>query len=393
MEPLQRPQSPGLKTLLSLRVQQIGGAFAVVLIVLSGCNKSAPAVAPPPIDVTVMTVAKRETPVDFEFTAQTESSREVQIRARVDGFLEKRVYTEGSLVHAGQVLFLMDRKPFDAALQTAKGELAQQQARLTVAKANLARVVPLAAQNALSKKDLDDAVGAEKQAEASVISAQGQVQSAELNLSYTIIKSPLTGLSSFAREQEGSYVSPATSGLLTYVYQLDPMWVNFSVSENEVLRYRDEAAKGQLRFPPDNQFEVTVILADGSVYPARGRIDFANPAFSSETGTFLVRAAFDNAKGMLRPGQFVRARVSGAVRPDAILVPQQAVLQGSKSHFVWVVDADSKPRQRVVEVGEWHGNDWFITQGLLSGERVIVDGAIRVSEGASIRITGTAPNR
>ncbi len=284
MEPLQRPQSPGLKTLLSLRVQQIGGAFAVVLIVLSGCNKSAPAVAPPPIDVTVMTVAKRETPVDFEFTAQTESSREVQIRARVDGFLEKRVYTEGSLVHAGQVLFLMDRKPFDAALQTAKGELAQQQARLTVAKANLARVVPLAAQNALSKKDLDDAVGAEKQAEASVISAQGQVQSAELNLSYTIIKSPLTGLSSFAREQEGSYVSPATSGLLTYVYQLDPMWVNFSVSENEVLRYRDEAAKGNCVFPPDNQFEVTVILADGSVYPARGRIDFANPAFSSEDG-------------------------------------------------------------------------------------------------------------
>ncbi len=161
--------------------------FLVFLAVLSGCEKSAPPVATKPIDVTVATVAKRETPVDFEFTAQTESSREVQIRARVDGFLDKRVYTEGALVRAGQILFIMDRKPFDAALQTAKGELAQQQARLTVAKANLARVVPLAAQNALSKKDLDDAVGGEKQAEAAVISAQGQVQTAELNLSYTVI--------------------------------------------------------------------------------------------------------------------------------------------------------------------------------------------------------------
>ena len=365
-----------------------GCVLACVALALTACNKKPPPQAAPPVPVTVITVAQRATPVAFEFTAQTQSSREVEIRARVDGFLDKRVYTEGSLVHAGQVMFIMDRRPFEAALQTAKGSLAQQQARLTVSKANLARVLPLAAQNALSQKDRDDAIGDEKQAEAAVISAQGQVQSAELNLSYTTIKSPLTGLSSYAREQEGSYVTPTTSGLLTYVYQLDPIWVNFSISENELLRYREQSQKGQLRFPANNQWEVTLILADGTIYPAQGHIDFTNPAFSSETGTFLVRAVFDNPKGALRPGQFVRARVSGAVRPDALLVPQRAVLQGAKSHFLWVVDSDNKPHQRVIEVGEWHGDDWFITDGLHSGERVIVDGAIRVSADSQIRITG-----
>ena len=350
------------------------------------CHKAPTLPTAGPIEVTVMQVTQRDTPVDFEFTAQTQSSREVEIRARVDGFLDKRVYTEGQLVHAGQTLFLMDPKPFEAALQTAKGELAQQQARLGVTKANLARVIPLAAQNAVSKKDLDDATGNEKQAEAAVIAALGQVQTAQLNLSYTTIKSPLTGLSSFARQQDGSYVTAAATGLLTYVYQLDPMWVNFSISENELLKYRDETSKGHLRFPANNNFEVTVIMADGTEFPDRGHIDFTNPAFSTETGTFLVRASFANPKGTLRPGQFVRARVSGATRPNAILVPQRAVLQGAKSHFVWVVDSDSKAHQRVVEVGEWHGDDWFISQGLQPGEKVVVDGAIRVAADTPLKI-------
>ncbi|TAL96709.1 MAG: efflux RND transporter periplasmic adaptor subunit [Paraburkholderia sp.] len=360
-------------------------AFAMFAL-CAACHKPATLPAPGAIEVTVMQVTQRDTPVDFEFTAQTQSSREVEIRARVDGFLDKRVYTEGQLVHAGQTLFLMDPKPFEAVLQTAKGELAQQQARLGVTKANLARVIPLAAQNAVSKKDLDDATGNEKQAEAAVIAAQGQVQTAQLNLSYTTIKSPLTGLTSFARQQDGSYVTAAATGLLTYVYQLDPMWVNFSLSENELLKYRDETSKGLLRFPPNNDFEVTVILADGTEFPDRGHINFTNPAFSTQTGTFLVRASFANPRGTLRPGQFVRARVSGATRPNAILVPQRAVLQGAKSHFVWVVDSDSKAHQRVVEVGEWHGDDWFISQGLRPGEKVVVDGAIRVAADTPLKI-------
>jgi membrane fusion protein (multidrug efflux system) len=361
------------------------------VMLCAACHKAPAVPTAGPAEVTVMQVTQRDTPVDFEFTAQTQSSREVEIRARVDGFLDKRVYTEGDLVHAGQTLFLMDPKPFEAALQTEKGQLAQQQARLYVTKANLARVIPLAAQNALSKKDLDDATGNEKQAEAAVIAAQGQVQTAQLNLSYTTIKSPLTGLSSFARQQDGSYVTAAATGLLTYVYQLDPMWANFSVSENELLKYRDDITAGRLKFPASQDFEVTLVLADGTEFPDRGHINFANPAFNTQTGTFLVRASFANPKGTLRPGQFVRARVSGAIRPNAILVPQRSVLQGSKSHFVWVVDSDSKAHQRVVEVGEWHGDDWFITQGLKAGERVVVDGAIRVVADTPLKIVATAP--
>lgn len=363
-------------------------AFAgATLLLLAGCHKPANELPRAITEVTVMTVTQRDTPVDFEFTGQTQSSREVEIRARVDGFLEKRVYTEGQLVHAGQILFMMDAAPFEAALQSAKGQLAQQEARLTVTKANLARVVPLAAQNALSQKDLDNATGNEKEAEAAVIAAKGQVRTAELNLSYTTIRSPLTGLSSFARQQDGSYVTAAATGLLTYVYQLDPMWVNFSVSENELLSYRDQAANGRLRLPSNEDFEVAVVLADGNVYPARGHINFTNPAFNTQTGTFLVRASFTNPEGTLRPGQFVRARVSGAVRPNAILVPRRAVLQGSKSHFVWTVDKDAKGHQRVVEVGEWHGDDWFISEGLKPGERIVVDGAIRVVGDTPLKIT------
>jgi membrane fusion protein (multidrug efflux system) len=214
---------------------------------------------------------------------------------------------------------------------------------------------------------------------------------AELNLSYTTIKSPLKGLSSFARQQDGSYVTATASGLLTYVYQLDPMWVNFSVSENELLSYRDQEAKGLIKFPPNRDFEVAVILADGSVFPDRGHINFTNPAFNTQTGTFLVRASFANPQGVLRPGQFVRARVSGAVRPNAILVPQRAVLQGSKSHFVWVVDKDSKAHQRVVEVGTWNGDDWFINDGLKPGERIVVDGALRVVADAPLKISEAQP--
>jgi membrane fusion protein, multidrug efflux system len=324
----------------------------VAMSMFAGCKKAS---GPPELgapQVTVMTVVAQDTPVDLEFTAQTQSSREVEIRARVDGFLDRRMYSEGDQVKAGQTMFQMDPKPFEAALQTARGQLAQQQARLTVAQQNLSRVKPLAAQQALSQKDLDDAIGNEKEAEAAVISAQGQVQTAELNLGYTTIKSPLNGLASYARQQDGSYLIANASGLLTYVYQLDPIWVNFSISENEMLHFQDLISAGKLVFPPHSEFVVSVELADGSEFPEHGTISFANPAFNTDTGTFLVRAVLANPKGTLRPGQFVRARVSGSVRPNAILVPQRAVLQGARSHFVWVVDDQSKAHQRVVDVGD-----------------------------------------
>jgi membrane fusion protein, multidrug efflux system len=361
-------------------------------LAVTACKKQAGGPAPQAPEVTVMTVEGHTTPVTFEFVAQTQSSREVEIRARVEGFLDKRLYTEGTLVKEGQTMFQMDRKPFEASLQTAQGQLAQQQARLTVTKANLARVRPLEAANAVSKKDLDDAIGNEKQAEAAVISAQGEVTNAKLNLSYTTIKSPLTGLSSYARMQEGSYLSAGNSSLLTYVSQLDPIWVNFSLSENEMLSYRDQTAKGLLRQPEDRRYVVEVVLADGTVYPYRGAVDFMDPSYNKDTGTFLVRAVLPNKEGSLRPGQFVRAHVHGLSRPNAILVPQRAVLQGAKGHFVWLLDKDGKtPHEQVVEVGDWLGDNWFISQGLQPGDRVIVDGSLRVANGVPVKVTGDAP--
>jgi membrane fusion protein (multidrug efflux system) len=336
--------------------------------------------------VTAITIEPRDTPIELEFVAETRSSRHVEIRARVAGFLEKRLYTEGDLVQPGQKMYQMDRKPFEAALQSAEGQLAQQQARLQVAAATLGRVRPLAEKNALSKKNLDDATGVVQQARAAVLAAEGEVRTAKLNLSYTTLHSPLKGLSSFSLKHEGSYLSPGEGGLLTYVDQIDPIWVTFSVSENQLLKYRSEIERDLLRFPPLNRFEVQITLADGSLFPHIGYIDFSEPSFSEETGTFLVRTEFINPEGALRPGQFVRVQLQGAVRPNSILVPQRAVLQGAKSHYVWVINKEGKVDRRDVEVGDWQGDGWFINHGLVAGERVVVDGAVRLSPGTAIKV-------
>jgi membrane fusion protein (multidrug efflux system) len=368
----------------------LAAPIIATVAVLAGCKREVPAPSAQPLQVTAVSVTPRDTPVSFEFVAQTQSSREVEIRARVDGFLEKRLYTEGNMVNPGQALFQMDRKPFEAALQSAQGQLEQQRARLEVAEANLRRVRPLAARNAVSKKELDDAVGIERSSRAAVLAAEGQVRTANLNLGYTTIASPLHGLSSFAKKQEGSYLTAGEQGLLTTVSQVDPIWVNFSISENELLSYRDQIAKGRLKFPHNQDFEVEVVLADGSVFPKRGRINFAAPSFNSDTGTFLVRTELPNPQGQLRPGQFVRAKVYGATRPGAVQLPQRAVQQGAKGHYVWVIGNDGKAKQRVVEVGDWIGDDWFINDGLKPGERVVVDGAGRVSPAALLKVSQPA---
>jgi membrane fusion protein (multidrug efflux system) len=285
------------------------GLGSALIASLAGCGKEQQAAPAQPLQVTAVSMTPRDTPVQFEFVAQTASSREVEIRARVDGFLDKRLYTEGNMVHAGQPLFQMDRKPFEAALQSAEGQLEQQRARLDVAQANLRRVRPLAARDAVSKKELDDAIGFERSSQAAVLAAEGEVRKARLNLGYTTIASPLRGLSSFAKKQEGSYLTVGEQGLLTTVSQVDPIWVNFSISENELLSYRDQIAKGRLVFPRGQDFEVEVVLADGTVFPRRGHINFAAPSFDSTTGTFLVRTELPNPEGKLRPGQFVRAGV------------------------------------------------------------------------------------
>ena len=360
-------------------------AAMVAVALFAACKqKSAGPAATAQVEVGVITVALRDVPVVFEYVGQTQSSQQVEIRARVSGFLDKRVYTEGATVHAGDVLFQMDRKPFEAALDAAKAEYNQQRARLATAGADLNRVKPLAEKNALSQKDLDDAVGQQQTAAAALEQARANVTSAELNLGYTTITSPVTGTSSFAKKQEGTYIDPSSS-LLTYVAKLDPMWVNFSLSENELLEFRAQRQSGALKLPLIEDLDVEIVLADGNSYAQQGHISFADASFNTETGTYLVRAEVPNRDGTLRPGQFVRVRLRGAERAHAIAVPQQAVVQGERGAFVWTVGPGDKAQQRVVETGDWSGNDWIINSGLHAGDRVVVENVMRVAPDAPLK--------
>jgi membrane fusion protein, multidrug efflux system len=360
--------------------------FILALVPIAGCDRKAAGPgdgAARPAEVAAVTVAARDVPVSYEFVAQTQSSRQVNIQARVSGFLEKRVYTEGSMVKEGQVLFLMDDKPFQVQVDAQAAALARQQASLEVARADLERTKPLAAQDALSQKDLDDATGQYLAAAAAVEEAKARLETAKLNLSYCTIVSPVTGITGAAQLQDGTYVSPLNS-LLTTVAVLSPIWVNFSLSENELTTFREQVAKGEIRQPEDGSYVVEVILVDGSLFPHRGRITFAAPSFSAQTGTFLLRASVLNPEGILRPNAFVRVRLTGAVRPNAIVVPQRAVQEGSEGHFVWVVDKEGKARPRPVEVGRWHGSGWLVSEGLRSGDQVVVDGALGLHAGVSV---------
>jgi len=365
--------------------------LGAAMLLVTACGKEEKKeAARAPVDVTTVTVVARDVPVAPTYVAQTQSSQAVNIQARVSGFLDKRVYTEGAVVKAGQVLFQMDPKPFQTQVDGARAALQRNQAALEVARANLARTRPLAEQNALSQKDLDDAQGQYEQSAAAVEQSKAQLEQARLNLSYTTITSPVTGVSSFAAVADGTYVD-AKNAQLTTVSVLTPMWINFSISENEIERIRSDVGKGLLRTPEGSRFEVEIELVDGSIFPHKGRITFADPSYNPQTGTFLIRASVDNPQGVLRPNQYVRTRLKGAVRPNAILVPQRAVQQGAKGHFAWVVNKQNQAELRPVTVGSWEGDDWFVTQGLANGDVVVVDGGLRLAQGAPVKATPYVP--
>ncbi|MDQ5908545.1 MAG: rane fusion protein multidrug efflux system [Pseudomonadota bacterium] len=342
--------------------------------------------ARPPTSVTIVEVKPQDTPEINEFTGKTASSRQVEIRARVEGYLDKIAYTEGSLVKSGQLLFQLDPNQFKAALASAKATLAQQQALLTNAELTLKRVRPLAKQNALSQQDLDNAVSNQLSAQAQVQAAQAAVETAQLNLGYTTIKSPLNGLSGSSNFREGSLITPGSNSLLTTLVQLDPMWVNFGVGENEMLKFRSQLDSGQLKRASEDQWGMQLVLADGTKYPQKGRLIFMDPVVNAETGTYNIRAEVPNPDSQLRPGQFVRVQLQGVFRPNAIMVPQRAVMQGPKGKFVYVVGPDNAAQTKPIEVGDWYGDQWIVNSGLASGDKVVVDGAVRLQPGAPVQI-------
>ena len=357
--------------------------FLAITLQLTACGGSDEPVSKPAVAVTVQKIVPADVPVTTIFVAQTQSSQAVNIQARVSGFLEQRVYTEGATVKAGQVLFEMDKRPFQAQVDGAAAALQRQEAALEVARANLARTKPLVEQNALSQRDLDDARGQYEQSAAAVAQAKATLDSAELDLSYATITSPVDGVSSFSAVADGTYLD-AQNAQLTTVSVLTPMWINFSLSENDMERIHREEKAGLLRPPEGLQFTVEVELVGGTVLPQKGRIDFTDPSYNPETGTFLIRAVVDNPDGVLRPNQYVRTRLVGATRPNAILIPQRAVQQSAQGHFVWIVNEAEEAEVRPVVVGDWYGDSWFINEGLASGDRVVIDGAQRLGAGTLV---------
>lgn len=347
-----------------------------LVALLAGCDdtkKEAP--KKEPVSVTFVETKARDVPVTFDFVAQTQSSQQVQIYARINGFLDAQNYADGALVKAGDVLFKLDQKPQIAELEEAQAALQRDIAAREVARSNLARVKPLAKLNALSQKDLDDAQGRFDMAAATVDGAQATVDRAQLNLSYTIIPSPIDGFAAAANQMVGTYISQANANL-TSVSLVTPMWVNFSLSENQLLDLRNQKTNGTLAWPPTDDISVDLILPDGKTFAHQAKVTFTAPYYNPQTGTFQIRGTFDNPHALLKPSQYVTARVKGFSRPNAILVPQRAVHQAEAGHFVWVIDKDNMAEYRPVEPGDWHGDDWFISAGLKPDERVIVDGLV-----------------
>jgi membrane fusion protein, multidrug efflux system len=347
--------------------------FFSMLIVLSmavGCKKESPT-APPPPTVEVVSVNQKDVPIYKEWVGALDGYVNAVIRAQVAGYLIKQNYREGELVKKGQVLFEIDPRTFQASLDQAKGQLAQQKARHDTAKANLARIRPLAEKNAVSQKDLDDAVGAELSTRSSVEAAQAAVEEAQLNLGFTKITSPVDGIAGIAKAQLGNLVGPSMQTELTSVSTVDPIKAYINVSEQEYLKVNASN-------PNPEKIPLELILADGSVYPHKGHFALADRQIDPTTGTLKVGSLFANPGNKLRPGGYGLVRAVMSVKKGALLIPQRSVTDMQGKYLVAVVGADNKIAIRPVKVAERIGSDWIIEDGLKPGEKIVVEGTQKV---------------
>ena len=366
-------------------------AIPVALALLAaGCK---PAGGPPPFPppaVTVEVVAPKDVPVTYEYIAQTAGFREVEVRARVTGILLKRNYKEGAAVKLGESLFTIDPAPFQAALARAAADLQVAEAKLAQAKRDTERLKPVIAAKAASQKEMDDAVSAEQVAAAEVQSARARMNEAKLNLDYTRVEAPISGISCRAVVSEGALVS-GPNVLLTTVTQTDPMYVIFGMPDREFLAIRRDIDAGRLKVPDGGRFKAAVKLGDGSLYDKMGVVNFSDVRVNAQTGTSEARAEFANPGNHLRAGEFARVVLSGAVRPNAIVIPQRAVLESPKGKYAFIVNAENKAEVRPLEVGDWSGDGWIINSGLKAGDHVVVDGVMKLSlmgPGAPVQVTG-----
>ena len=350
-----------------------------------GCKQDAgSAPAPPVAQVEVIAVTTQTIPDEPEFIGQAEASRPVEIRSQVTGLLKAVLYPEGRDVKKGDRLYQIDPVPFQAAAASAKAKIAQAEAKLVQAKQDLERVKPLLAEQAVSQKDVDDAVAQELSAKAALQGAKADLIKSQFDLDNTLITAPISGLIERSRYYEGRLVSAQTD-LLTVVHRVDPMFVVVNVPESFILKRRRDIESKKIHHPGVYQLRGRLTMMDDTAYPHEGVLDLLEPGLRTETGSRQTRITFPNPDRSLLPGQFVKVRFTGDTKTDAILIPQRAVLQGPQGPFVYVVGQDEKVQIRDVVASTWKGDQWMIDGGLKAGDRVVVNGLMTISPGAPVK--------
>jgi len=337
----------------------------------------------PAVQVSVLTVQPRDIPAHIQYEGQAEASKHVEVRSQVTGVIVARPYTEGSDVAPGTLLFKIDPTLYKAAYDNALGQLGDAQAREANAERILARLQPLLAERAVAQQDVDNAESAAQQARADVQSAQGAVDQAKKNLDDTDVRAQIGGRVGIAQMVLGARVT-GPNDLLTTIDQIDPIYVRFSPSDQDLLVWRREIAAKKLAFP-NGGLRVRAVLADSSVVPSSGVLTFSDVSLQPQTGTQVLRATFANPQRILQPGQFVRAELLDFKRIGAFLVPQRSVQQGITGSYVYTVTDSNKIAPRTVSTSVWEGSQWVIESGLQSGDRVVVDGIQKIGPGARVR--------
>jgi membrane fusion protein (multidrug efflux system) len=383
MPPFENETKPLLRLLPSYAARCSAALMVAGLLVACGRDAAAPAAAgaaaPAAVSVHMLTVEPRKVPIRFDIVGQIEGSKQVEVRARVPGILQKQLYNEGDSVKEGALLFEIDRATYEVALAQARAQLAQATAQVDQARREEGRLKPLLQDRAVSGKEYDDATSSRQLAEAAIQQANASIRQAELNLSYTRVTAPVAGVSGRSEHSIGTLIATDVNGsLLTTINQVSTVWVRFSLAQTDLAKLPG----GYLNRTTPVVLEL--LLPDGSPYPLKGRLNFAATSIDTRLGTQQLRAEFDNPRQQLLPGQFVTVRITAGERDKVFLVPQAAVVQTEKGNLVFVVDADGKAQTRPVTTGDWIGKDWTILAGLNAGDKVVVDNLLKVQPGAPV---------
>ncbi len=360
---------------------------AAAAFVLSACDQKQPAPPPPQApEVGVVTIQQTPVPVITELPGRTNAFLVAQVRARVDGIVLRREFTEGAEVKVGQRLYKIDPAPYIAALNSAKATLSRAEANLATTNAQASRYKVLAAANAVSRQDYDNAVASQKQAAADVESGKAAVDTAQINLGYTDVTSPISGKVGISQVTPGAYVQASQATLMSTVQQLDPMYVDLTQSSLDGLALRRDVESGRLQTTGPNAAKVSLVLEDGRTYAEQGQLQFTDVTVDQTTGSVTVRAQFPNPKRVLLPGMFVRARIEEGLDTQAMLVPEIGILHDQKGQATaLVVGPDNKVVLKTVTTSRTLGQDWIVESGLNPGDRVIVQGTDKVSPGATVK--------